>query len=173
MGNIDQVTKKSECKSFGKNNGSGTFKKCADCLIKSDCQEELKLSFLSEKSEKAGSGEGSVSVNSENSVQIEKIEKKEEKVMTTSNSNQAGKAGKIGKAQEIKDTIFSLAKKAAYTRKELGQAVRAAFPEYKNSTLSTYISDSFNVKYAGATGCGKHRMLAYVQVGKKKIITVR
>lgn len=172
MGNIDQVTKKSECKSFGKNNGSGTFKKCADCLIKSDCQEELKLSFLSEKNEKAGNVEAG-SVDSVNSVQIEKIEKKEEKVMTTSNSTQAGKAGKIGKAQEIKDTIFSLAKKAAYTRKELGQAVRAAFPEYKNSTLSTYISDSFNVKYAGATGCGKHRMLAYVQVGKKKIITVR
>lgn len=162
MGNMSKIN--STCKSFGKKVAS--FKKCEECKTKEKeaCQEIFKSSLVA-KNEKAAAAKtaGTVNVNKEN--------KKGEDVMK--NQNTTNGTAKIGKAQEIKNMIFSLARKAMYTRKELGQAMRNAFPEYKNSTLSTYISDSFNVKYAGATGCGIHRMLAYVQTGKKKIIVVR
>jgi len=164
------MEKITDCKSFGKKVAG--FKKCEDCQVemKEACQEMFKASFIAEKKKDEKKEEKVVETQVVTEI---KSDKEGEKIMENTSNNTQATAGKIGKAQEIKSMIFSLAKKAAYTRRELGAAMREAFPEYKNSTLSTYISDSFNVKYAGATGCGIHRMLAYVQVGKKKVIVVR
>ncbi len=85
-------------------------------------------------------------------------------VNTTSNA-------RFNRAQEIRAKIFSLALKAQYTRKEIQVILDKTFSEYKKSTLSTYISDSFNIKYCQKTGCKK--MLDYVIVSNKKIVTVR
>ncbi len=144
-----------DCKSFGKKNAN--FKKCTSC--KAEVKEECKELFSALVLKKSKEVEEEVEEVKEVESTVEK-KKVEETVV---------KVGKIGKAQQIKDKIFSLAKKAMYTRRELGKVMRESFPEYQNSTISTYISDSFNVKYAQATGCGKHRMLAYVQVGSKKV----
>ncbi len=76
---------------------------------------------------------------------------------------------KFNKAQQIKDMIFSLARKAQYTRKEIQALLESSFSEYKKSTISTYISDSFNSKYVNVTGC--KRKLKYTLVANKKIVT--
>ncbi len=152
------------CKSFGTKGG---FKKCGKCEagIKTECEKTYLASIKPEiiqfeykKDEvKPEENKPENATPEENTPAIETV---------------VGTA-KIGKADQIKNMIFGLAKKAQFTRKELGEKLRKAFPEYKKSTLSTYISDSFNVKYAGATGCGEHRMLSYTKVGTKKIVTVR
>jgi ribosomal protein S18 len=155
------------------------FKKCEDCpeKMKIACQSafvDLSLKKIEDEEGKAVV-EGSAVKNNSNNSKKEEIETMTNQKNSTENTTVKTSAvnAKIGKAQQVKDAIFSMARKAEYTRKELGQAIQGAFPEYKNSTLSTYISDSFNVKYAGVTGCGAHRMLAYVKVGDRKIIVVK
>ncbi len=169
MGNLKDVVTV-DCKSFGKK--SANFKKCLTCEdeVKKACQDAF-IALSAEKTEVKGTEVKEITNNQEN--QKNQEIKTMKNLKNSTNSTTAATNAKIGKAQMVKDMIFSLARKAEYTRKELGQAIQASFPEYKNSTLSTYISDSFNVKYAGVTGCGAHRMLSYVQTGKKKIIVVR